>query len=217
MTITLIAIEGWTERAEEWNFSLLKEELEHLSIKIVIPEYLDTKGKFSKTRSHCTVEEYAHIVENVILREKQKDPNAKIYVLGHSLGGVIARHLCNRRLFPEERMILVGTPNLGIDFGILKNSFFMILAKIFNVPVLFQLMKDSNFIYSINLGGIPEKAVYISGEKDETVPRWSSDPLGTAIVVPNCGHKLFPQEREKLKNSAIPYVREILEKDLENK
>ncbi|MDD5012991.1 MAG: hypothetical protein PHI45_00820 [Candidatus Pacebacteria bacterium] len=78
-------------------------------------------------------------------------------------------------------------------------------------------MKDSNFIYSINFNGIPEKAIYISGEEDKTVSRDSSDPLGIGIVVPNCGHKLFPREKEKLKNSAIPYVREILEKNLENK
>jgi hypothetical protein len=213
----LIALEGWTERAEGWNFSLLKEELENLSIKIVVPRYLDTKGKFSKIRSHCTVEQYAAKVEAAILREKQKDPNAKIYVLGHSLGGLIARYLCNRKFFPEERMILAGTPNLGVDFGPLKNLFFMILAKIFNVPVFFQIIKGSNFIYSINLNGIPEKAIYISGQEDKVVSRDSSDPLKKGIIIPNCGHKLFPREKEKLENSAIPYVRKILEKDLENK
>jgi len=72
LSIVLIALEGWSERAEEWNFSLLKEELEDLSIKVVVPEYLDAKGKFSKIRSHCTVEQYAAKVEAAILREKQK-------------------------------------------------------------------------------------------------------------------------------------------------
>ena len=78
-------------------------------------------------------------------------------------------------------------------------------------------MKGSNFIYSINLNGIPEKAIYISGQEDKVVSRDSSDPLKKGIIIPNCGHKLFPREKEKLENSAIPYVRKILEKDLENK
>ena len=215
--IILIAIEGWSENGAEWNYSLLREELKSLPIKIVVPSYLDAKGKFSRFRSHRTVEEYASKVEKVILAERRENPNAKIYVLGHSLGGVIARYLCSKNFLPEEYMILAGTPNLGINFGFLKNSILKILAKICNVPAFFQLLEGSKFIYTLNIFGIPSKAHYIFGEEDSVVSRASSDPLKIGISVPNCGHKLFPREKEKLESSAIPVIKRILEKGLENK
>jgi len=215
--IVLIAVEGWSENAANWNFSLLREELKDLPIKVLVPHYLDAKGRFARFRSHKRVEQYASEVEKIILIQKQENPEAKIYVLGHSLGGIIVRYLSQRNLFNEDCMILVGTPNQGINFGFFKNLILKILARICNVPVFSQLLENSNFLQILNMNGFPKKATYISGEKDNVVPRSSSDPLGIGIVVPNCNHKLFPREREKLSNSAIPIVREILEKDLENK
>jgi len=214
--LILVAIEGWSENGAEWNYALLKKELENIpGVKVAVPSYLDAKGVFSKFQSHKTVEEYAAIVEDFILKLKAAYPNVPIWVLGHSLGGVIARLLCQKGLFPEENMILAGTPNLGIDFGIVLNATLKFLAKKFNVPLIFQLMKGSVFIRELNVKGIPKKARYISGQKDMVVPEWSSNPLGIGYSVPGCGHKLFPREPEKLKASAIPVVERIVRKGLD--
>lgn len=211
--IVLIAIEGWSENAADWNYSLLRKEFENMPIKVVVPHYLDAKGKFARFRSHKRIEDYAAVVEKTIIVQRQEYPEAKIYVLGHSLGGLIARYLQQKNLFPENQMILVGTPNRGIELNLILR----ILAKICNVPLASQIDKKSNFLYILNMRGVPSKAHYIYGELDNVVPRESSDPLRCGTMVPNCGHKLFPREREKLQNSAIPIVMKILEKDLENK
>lgn len=208
-----MAIEGWSENAAEWNYSLLREELKDLPVKIVVPHYLDAKGRFARFRSHKTVEEYAAIVEKTIIVQKQEHPESKIYVLGHSLGGLIARYLCKRDLFSEDHMILAGTPNRGIELNLILR----ILAKICNVPLGSQIDKKSNFLYMLNMQGVPSRAHYIYGELDDVVQRESSDPLRQGTMIPDCGHKLFPREAENLQNSAIPVVRRILEKDLENK
>jgi hypothetical protein len=202
----LITIEGWSENSTERNYALLKEELEELPVRVIVPQYLDAKGFLARFRSHKTIEEYASIVEGVILSAKQEYPTAKIYVLGYSLGGIIARYLCNKGLFPVERMILAGTPNCGVNFGFFKNSILKVLARICNVPAFFQLLEGSEFIRTLNKNGFP-KAHYISGEIDKTVPRHSSSPLGTGIIVLGCGHKLFPRKRELLESSAIPLIK----------
>lgn len=211
--IILIAIEGFSEKAANWNYSLLRKDLENMPIKVVVPQYLDAKGRFARFRAHKTIEEYAAIVEKTIIVQRQEHPEAKIYVLGHSLGGLIARYLQKRNLFPENQMILVGTPNRGIKLSLVLK----ILAKICNVPLAFQIDKKSNFLYILNMRGIPSEAHYIYGELDDVVTRESSDPLNCGTMIANCGHKLFPREIEKLENSAIPVVKKILEKDLENK
>lgn len=215
----LFAIYGWSGNEEAWDFPSLKYGLEGLPIEIVTPHYLDATGIFARFKSHRTAEEYALSVEEAFLKMKQENPDAKIYVLGYSLGGIIVRLLYNKGLFSEKNMILVGTPNRGIYFGFFKTSILKVLARLCKVPILFQLLEGSEFIRHLNgyYNGIPQKAHYISGEIDNWVPRDSSDPLGIGIIVPQCGHKLFPLEREKVEFSAIPYVRRILEKDLEYK
>jgi hypothetical protein len=214
--LILVAIEGWSENGAEWNYALLRKELENIpGVKVVVPNYLDAKGIFSKFQSHKTVEEYAAIVEDFILKLKAAYPNVPIWVLGHSLGGLIARFLYQKGLFPEENMVLAGTPNLGIDFGIVLNAIINFLAKRFNVPLIFQLMRGSGFLWKLNVEGIPKKAWYISGQKDMVVPEWSSNPLGIGYSVAGCGHKLFPRELEKLEASAIPVVKRIIGKGLD--
>jgi len=214
--LVLVAIEGWSENGAEWNYALLRKVLESIpGVVVVVPSYLDAKGILSQFRSHLTVEQYAVSVE-AAYRKAQKDyPNALILVMGHSLGGIIARYLCKTRLFQAKNMILVGTPNHGIDFGLVLNGFLKFLAnkRLCNVPVFNQLLMGSEFLRKLNKCGVPPAACYIRGAKDNIVAPWSSDPLSQAIVV-DCDHKLFPRERKMMESSAIPVVEKIVKKRL---
>lgn len=214
--LVLVAIEGWSENGAEWNYALLRKVLENIpGVVLVVPSYLDAKGKLAKFKSHLTIEQYAAVVDRAIADAKKQYPEAVIMVMGHSLGGVIARFLCAKGVFPPRNMILVGTPNLGIDFGWFITGILKILAtkKLCNVPTFYQLLKGSNFLSELNKNGVPDDAYYISGTKDNVVPLWSSDPSNIGFYA-ECDHKLFPREEEKLKHSAIPIVEMIVRERL---
>ena len=214
--LVLVAIEGWSENGAEWNYSLLRKVLENIpGVVLVVPSYLDAKGKLAKFKSHLTIEQYAAIVEKSIMDARKQYPGASVMVMGHSLGGLIARFLCAKGVFSPKNMILVGTPNMGISFGWLADGILKILASkhLCNVPVFYQMLRESDFLKMLNANGIPE-AYYISGLKDKVVPLWSSDPLNIGAYA-ECGHKLFPREEEFLDQSAIPIVKMIVTKKLE--
>lgn len=217
--LVLVAIEGWSENGAEWNYTLLRKVLENIpGVVLIVPSYLDAKGRLAKFKSHLTIEQYAAIVEGgAILEARIKYPGAHVMVMGHSLGGVIARHLCFRGVISPENMILVGTPNLGISFGWFADGILKILASkhLCNVPVFYQMLKGSDFLNKLNAAGIPEEAYYISGTKDKVVPLWSSDPLNIGMYA-DCGHKLFPREEKLLEASAIPIVKDIVMQKLED-
>lgn len=217
MVLVLVAIEGWSENGAEWNYSLLRRVLEKIpGVVVVAPSYLDAKGVLAKFRSHLPLSMYAISVNTEIVKAKEMYPDATVMVLGHSLGGVIARFLCANNCFPSRNMILAGTPNQGIDFGWFANNFLKVLASKYlcNVPVFYQLLKESEFLEQLNENGFPKDAYYIRGARDKVVPPWSSDPLGIAEVV-DCGHKLFPREEDALNSSAIPVVELIVRARLE--
>jgi pimeloyl-ACP methyl ester carboxylesterase len=204
-------------------------------VEVVVADYLDGRGKFAQFKSHKTIEEYAKIVEQCYLQTKNDFPGIPIMVVGHSLGGIIARLLCNQGYFPSRDMVLVGTPNGGITYkflggpiaGLFLLPLFWVLSLksifTFNVPAFRQLLKGSDFLWSLNLNGIPKDAYFVRGLKDR-LPRWSSDPHGTGIAV-SCDHHLFPFNGKRLENlnskefvelnkSAIPVVIRIVEKRL---
>ena len=224
--LIIILIQGWTESGA-WKESLLKKVLESIpGVMVVVPDYLEptARGKFSKFKTHLKVENYAAVVATNYLHPVQKKyPNVPVMVVGHSLGGVIARFLCLKNYFPAKNMVLVGSPNKGITYrtvggtaGIVVMPILKLLANkhLCNVPVLYQLSEGSEFLQELNKNGIPEDAYYISGAQDKTVPLWSSDPHNIGMYA-ECGHHLFPNEGKLAESSAIPIVEEIVKKRLE--
>ena len=210
----VVLIQGWSESGA-WKNSLLKKVLESIpGVVVVVPDYLDGTGLFAKFKSHLTVEQYSITAKYAIWGAKSNYPDAAIMVVGHSLGGVIARYLCAQGLFPAKNMILAGTPNWGINFGWFVNGIMKVLARIFKVPVVNQLLEGSSFIEDLNKGGIPPEAHYIRGKVDPVVCRWSSDPISKAELA-NCGHHLFPSEGRLMESSAIPIVARIVKERLD--
>jgi pimeloyl-ACP methyl ester carboxylesterase len=217
-------VQGWTESGV-LKESLLKKVLESIpGVMVVIPEYLEktATGKFAKFKTHLSIEAYAFNVKMCLEQIRRDYPDVPVMVAGHSLGGVITRHLHLRGLLSEENMILVGTPNMGITYktmggkaGIVVLPILKVLASKYlcDVPVLYQLLAGSEFLRELNKNGIPKRAHYISGYKDKVVPYWSSDPLATGEFV-DCGHHLFPNEGKLADSSAIPIVERIVKERL---
>ena len=235
--IIVVLVQGWTESGH-WLLSLLVSLIENIpGAKTVVVDYLfDARGKKNaQLNSHQPIEVYAAKVEEAY-RQAQKDyPGVYILLVGHSLGGVILRYLCLKGLFPSKDMVLIGTPNKGIDYSSVGGSFFGLLVyplfyflshkRLRNVPVYRQLLKGSKFIEELNKTRIPGDAYYVYGKRDTTVPKWSADPLGLGEAV-DCDHHLVPfngkklddltpEEMEVYRNSAIPVVLRIVNEKLE--
>jgi pimeloyl-ACP methyl ester carboxylesterase len=217
--LVIFAIQGWTE-AGAWKNSLLGRLFETISgVRVVIPDYMDGTGKFAKFKSHLRIEQYAARVRAVYEQTEKTYPDVPILVVGHSLGGLIARYLCNEGSFLSKDMVLAGTPNKGIGGELGR---FLPIVKILasrhvcNVPVLYQLLAGSKFLQVLNRKGIPRDAHYIRGLLDITVSAGSADPLNIGTVI-ECNHHMFPrreEEMDKVKKSAIPVIMGIVEERL---
>jgi hypothetical protein len=225
--LVIILIQGWTESGV-LKESLLKRVLENIpGVKVIVPDYLEktARGKFAKFRTHLKIEQYAAIVSEYYFEAEMTHPGVPIMVVGHSLGGVIARFLHLKGYVPAKNLVLVGTPNKGITYRTVGGEFgkvvlpllkFLARKELCNVPVLYQLLEGSDFLNELNKNGIPEEAQYISGEDDKVVPLWSSDPLDVGISV-KCGHHLFPSKEKLVGNSAIPIVELIVRSTLKDR
>jgi len=230
-TMEVVFLQGWRESGARKK-ALLKEVLENIiGVRVTIVDYLDAPAKWTYFRSHLTVEEYAARAEKVIMEIKKENPKAIIVVIGHSLGGIIARYLCQEGLFPSSNMILVGTPNKGISyksFGghlglIITPVYWVVASKYFcNIPVFYQLLKGSSFLKKMNDDRIPSDCYFISGSKDTRVDDYSSDPHGIGHIV-QCDHHLFKfdgesiaclskQDLDELNKTAVPVVVSIIKR-----
>ena len=222
-------LQGWRESGARKK-ALLKEVLENISgVRVTVVDYLDAPAEWTYFRSHLTVEEYAARAEKVIRQIKEENPKANIVVIGHSLGGIIARYLCQKGLFPSSKMILVGTPNKGISYksfggylGIIIAPVYWVLANKYfcNIPVFYQLLKGGSFLKEMNDARIPSDCYFISGSKDTRVEGYSSDPHGIGYVV-QCDHHLFKfdgksvaelskKDLNELLKTAVPVVVSII-------
>ena len=227
-TVEVIFLQGWRESGARKK-ALLKEVLENISgVRVTVVDYLDAPAEWTYFRSHLTVEEYAARAEKVLQEIKKENPKAIIVVIGHSLGGIIARYLCQKWIFPPQNMILVGTPNKGISYksfgghlGIIITPIYWVLASryVCNVPVFYQLLKGSSFLEELN-ELIPRSCHYISGSKDTRVDKSSSDPHRIGQTV-QCDHHLFKfdgksiaslskHELSELYETAVPVVVSIV-------
>jgi len=222
--LIVILIQGWTESGV-LKESLLKKVLESIpGVMVIVPDYLEptARGKFAKFRTHKSVQDYAGYVWAYYRQTKADFPRVPVLVVGHSLGGIIARYLHEEGFFPAKDMILVGTPNKGITYRTLGGSFGVVVLPILkvvaskrfcNVPVFYELLEGSIFLKELNAYGIPEDAYYISGSQDNIVPLWSSDPHNIGEFA-ECGHHLFPNEGVLAEKSAIPLVERIVKERL---
>jgi len=202
MTLVLL-FPGWSGNSPEQNFSLLKERLEEIpGVNVKIIDYLSISGPFTKFRTRSSIKELADNAE----KNLPYLGGEKVIVVGHSLGAIILRLLVKRGHKFEE-CVFAGGPNKGF-----KNKYWQYpLAALLGVKPFFELIPGSDFLKSLR--EVPP-GIYVGSKIDEKVSSESAIPeeANRKIYLCCCGHDMFPKEKEKVSNSAIPVVVEIIEK-----
>ncbi len=162
---------------------------------------MNTGGEFLSTTPTNTIAQNAEQVKNYI-EYAQRDRNAwHVDIVGHSMGGLIARDYINRLmpLNPNDgrpkvsRLIMLGTPNMGSPCADVMNSAFEVLGK--NVEAVRQLRQD--VVADFNRTTVNRKGVKFSV--------LAGDPLPTMCktVVWNDGVVPVPSAKWQIADNAI--------------
>jgi len=206
--VRVVLFPGWSGNSPKQNFSLLKEDLEKIpGIKVEIIDYLGIGGPFTKMRTRDSIWKIIRRAEEKYQQIPQDEP---IIALGHSLGAIILRLLIERG-HKFKLAIFAGGPHMGFlpRFKIMEP-----LALLFRVKLYFELKPGSDFLKILDP---PPRGIYIASANDEKVSLESALPSKTVErFILQCGHDMFPKERDKVPESAIPIVTKIVEEFVKN-
>lgn len=103
-----------------------------------------------------SLDTYALRLRDIITTAKTKTGKNKVILVAHSMGGLVARQYIN--IFGSDsidRLILIGTPNNGIDSNIQK--FCTIIGESLECR---DMAKDSLFINKLNYEPLPNMPIY---------------------------------------------------------
>ena len=160
----------------------------------IVPDYLERYGPsllVGVVFGRKTLKEYTKGILRVIETLDGKIEPITI-VIGYSMGGLIARAI-TPKLNHVKKLILIGTPNQGIDERYLKPWTKMFLWRIKCVKDAFP---NSDFLKRINSDPPLKCEVFlIAGKKDRFVPLKSA--LGIPYV-PKCHRFVFPLGHSEL-------------------
>ena len=155
----IILIHGFKKGAEDMQF--WKKHLSMPDADILTPDLPTTYASFEECLEVLISETDAHKVENY----------SRIYIAGHSMGGLLAREYLQRKKLPNvKRLVCVGTPHQG--------------SKLADIALLFPFAGN---IWK------PLHALKISARKTLTTPDIAGLEIGV-IISKNNGHwpgKLF--------------------------
>lgn len=188
-------VHGYSNDKGSWRLAKLINEIkeEFLDEAVITPDYLERYGPrvlVGIIFGRKSLEEYS---EKVL---KEAEQTEQLYgpitiIIGYSMGGLVARYVA-KRLTHVEKLILVGTPNLGLNIGRLKRLF---LGRI---KCLTDSLPGSDFLKKLN-EEIPLecKCYIVAGNKDKFVPLESSlavpDVPGEQKIILPLGHsELIP-------------------------
>ncbi len=115
--------------------TMFENHIKDLNIKIHVCSYLT----FFNTIENITKKIIKYVQHNI-------NPSDDILIIGHSLGGIIARHICSSLSTHHIRTVMtLGTPH---DGAILANRIFAFLPPIKLIKIVRQLSKQSKHINS---------------------------------------------------------------------
>ena len=184
------------------------------------------KAFVSGVKYHAWIKESENQIEHLIKKYK------KIYVIGHSMGGVIASHLATK--YPQvKKLILVAPafeyishqqnlkdiPNISkiIQRDDNQTAYEIILSKILLVPLptVIQFTKLIKH-YKATIKEVCVPTLIIHGDIDEVVPLKSSDYAYDNIkttkkyktILTNVRHAVFRSERqEEISNYVYKFIK----------
>ena len=112
--------------------TMFENHVQNLGAKGYVCSYLTFFNKIEK------------ITESVLSFMKINIPtNDPVVIIGHSLGGIIARHVSSRSTHNIKTILTLGTPH---DGAILANTIFKILPPVKMITIVRQLSKNSSHI-----------------------------------------------------------------------
>lgn len=188
-------VHGYSDKKGSWRLEKLVNKIKEKLPKetVITPDYLERYGRkvlVGIIFGRKSLEEYAEKVLKEAERAEQLYGPTTI-IIGYSMGGLIARYVA-KRLTHVEKLILVGTPNLGLNIGRLKRLF---LGRI---KCLTDSLLGSDFLKKLNEELPLECKCYIvAGSKDEFAPMESSlavldIPEEQKIILPLGHSELIP-------------------------
>ena len=205
-------MQGFSLRGKE-RMEVLRKEIKKYfpDAEIVESEYFE-RYKWGLFSIKKTIPEYASVV-----RDKIGETGDDTIFVGYSLGGLIVRWMVEKMGVLAKAVILVGTPNKGINLSLKEK----VLLQIIEIPCIEEMKEDSLFLKSLNRDVMPISYYYFGGRIDKRVPLelsmpWNvQQPSYARSEIIDADHSgLIPKNRKDIGSSAIPTILKILEKEI---
>ena len=133
-------------------------------------------------RGALGIEEYA----KATIRKLPNNSNKYPILIGCSMGGLIARYLIEKMDLKVKGLILLATPNKGINLSIIEKVFLKIIGPI---PCVEDMRPESDFLKSLGRSSLEKYYYFFGGTKDFRVDVNSSVPFkGPKSILIEAGH-----------------------------
>ncbi|MCR9253705.1 MAG: alpha/beta hydrolase [bacterium] len=102
----VILLPGYSET--QFIFSRIGKQLKMHNISFQCIKYNSFLGDLEVTSDE---------IGKYLLDFHKSNPNKEIYLIGHSMGGLIGKFICLHNQIPIKKLIMVATPHNGTKFG----------------------------------------------------------------------------------------------------
>ena len=158
----------------------IEQEIETKILKIEYAEFPDKNMK--RLRGALGIEEYAKEAIQRLPNHSKKYP----ILIGCSMGGLIARYLIEKMDLKVKGLILLATPNKGINLSLIEKIFLKMIGPI---PCVQDMRPESDFLKSLGRSSFEEHYYFFGGTNDSRVKINSSLPLkGSKSILIDGGH-----------------------------
>ena len=214
--MNIVLIHGFSSLPAKERLKLLIEKVkkEFPEAKIIIPNYLEKYQRpLILNNGKKNILEYAKICKDIIEKEKVPGP---IFIVGYSLGGILARISVEKLGINTQALILIGTPNQGIRLNFWEKAFLKLTKR----QVIEEILPNSKFLRELNENyqrlNLQTRYYLLTGENDKRVSLWSA--LGIEFIkssgsfIGSTDHSgLIPQKPKS--ESALDIIIQILKKE----
>ncbi len=159
-----------------------KIEME-IEVKILKIEYAKFPDKnVKRLKETLRIEEYA----KEAIQRFPNNSNEYPILIGCSMGGLIAKYLVQKMNLRVKGLILLATPNKGINLSLVEKIFLKIIGP---VPCVEDMRPKSDFLKSLGKSPLEEYYYFFGGINDSRVDIGSNLPLkGPKSILVKTGH-----------------------------